>query len=168
MAILTGLRRLADGAIAIAAVIVTLALLGIVAAEALLRNFNQSQSWSQELAQYLLVWLGFLGWIIASRRRSHIRITVLIDRLPGRARRCAEIAIQLAIIVLAAVLFWKGLVLIERNLDVGSASLPLPTAIQYVMLPVLGVVLVAQALVEIAIALRGDVAAPSSREGQAT
>ena len=39
-------------------------------------------AWSDEMRTYLLVWIGFVGWISPRNRGSHIRIHVLIDRLP--------------------------------------------------------------------------------------
>lgn len=171
------LRGAADIAIYALAVAVTLSLLGIVVAEAFLRNLGDvswargwggSLPWAQELSQYLMVWLGFLGWIIATRRRSHIRIGVFIDLLRPEIRRGIEVLIQLAIVVFAAMLIWQGYKLIMRNIDIGSTSLPLPNAVLYVMLPVLGAVMLLQAAAEIGEAVAGRAAPVQSREGQAS
>ncbi|MEZ5861258.1 MAG: TRAP transporter small permease subunit [Geminicoccaceae bacterium] len=49
------------------------------------------------MATHLLVWTGFVGWIIAGQRGSYIRITAIIARLQGTAPMLAEIVIQLLV-----------------------------------------------------------------------
>ena len=87
-----------------AAVILLLAMLAAVFLGVVFRLVGEPLAWSDELAQYLLVWTGFTGWIIASRRRSHIRIGLIVDKLKGWPRRIAEIAIQLLVAALGAIL----------------------------------------------------------------
>jgi TRAP-type C4-dicarboxylate transport system permease small subunit len=152
------LAIVADRAVEAAAAVLMLAMLAVVVLGVGCRMANQPLVWTDELAQYLLVWLGFLGWVIASRRQSHIRITVLLVRLPRLLRVGLEIAIQLAIVLLALILIWQAGPLIRRNIDVEAVTLPFPSAMLYVLLPVLAIVLVAQAAKEIRGVLRyGDV-----------
>ena len=77
-----------------AAVLLLLAMLAAVFLGVIFRLAGEPLAWSDELAQYLLVWTSFTGWIIASRRRSHIRIGLIVDRLKGPLRRIAEIVSQ--------------------------------------------------------------------------
>lgn len=141
--------RFADRLLEGAAVVVALTMLAVVVASVAFRALGNPLAWSDELAQYLLVWLGLIGWMIASRRRSHIRIVVLLDRLPEVARRFAEVAIRLAIIAFAAVLLWQSRGLIVRNIDIEAVTLPFPSALLYVLLPLLALVLIVQATAEI-------------------
>ena len=76
------LAALADRLVYWAAVVLLLTLLAVVVLGVFFRQINQPLAWSDELAQYLLVWTGFVGWIIAARRRSHIRIMVFAEKLP--------------------------------------------------------------------------------------
>ena len=48
--------------------------------------FNRPLEWSDELAQALALWLAMLGAVIALRRGEHMRLTVLSDALPPKAR----------------------------------------------------------------------------------
>jgi TRAP-type transport system small permease protein len=110
------------------------------------------------MAQHLLVWTGFVGWMIAARRRSHIRITLFIDRLPRAARLAAEVIIQLAVIVLAVSLIRWGWPLIGRNWDIEWISLPLSSGLLYLPIPFAAAVLIGQALAEIGLAFQGKLA----------
>jgi TRAP-type transport system small permease protein len=149
------LALLADRLLRIAAVALLLALLASVMAGVVSRQMNRAVPWSDELAQHLLVWTGFVGWMIAARRGSHIRITVFIDLLPRAARIAAEIAIQLSVILLAVMLVRWGWPLISRNWDIEWVSLPLPSGLLYAPIPVAAAALIVQAAAAIAEALRG-------------
>jgi TRAP-type C4-dicarboxylate transport system permease small subunit len=144
-----GLRALPDRCVELVAVVLMLAMLGTVVLGVATRSAGRPVVWTDELAQYLLVWLGFVGFILASRRGSHIRVTVLLDRFPERLRKLLEVAIRLAIVVFAAVLIWQAGPLIRRNIDVETVTLPFPAAVLYVLLPVLGLALAVQAAVDI-------------------
>ncbi|MDP3603239.1 MAG: TRAP transporter small permease [Bosea sp. (in: a-proteobacteria)] len=148
------LLHLSDRIVRAAAVALLLSLLVAVLLGVLSRQLNAPLAWTDELAQYLLVWTGFVGWIIAARRRTHIRITVFAEKLPSGAGRVLEIVTQAAIIVFAAVLIRYSFALIERNWDVESIALPISGAALYIVMPLAGLALILQALAEI-----GDVVA---------
>jgi TRAP-type transport system small permease protein len=149
---------LLDRLLRAAAVALLLALLASVMTGVISRQLGRPVPWSDEMAQYLLVWTGFVGWAIATRRRSHIRIDVFINRLPRILRLGMEIAIQLVVIVFAIQLIRWGWPLIGRNWDIEWVSLPLSSALLYVPVPFAAAILVGQALVEISIALKGRIA----------
>jgi TRAP-type C4-dicarboxylate transport system permease small subunit len=48
---------------------------------------NRPTSWSEEVARYLFVWITFLGSAVVIRKRRHVDVSVLTDRLPARAAR---------------------------------------------------------------------------------
>jgi TRAP-type C4-dicarboxylate transport system permease small subunit len=151
---LKSLLHLSDRIVRAAAVALLLSLLVAVLLGVLSRQLNAPLAWTDELAQYLLVWTGFVGWIIAARRRSHIRITVFAEKLPAGAGRVLEVVTQVAIILFAAVLIRYSFALIERNWDVESIALPISGAALYIVMPLAGFALILQALAEI-----GDVVA---------
>lgn len=142
------IARAADAALAIVAALLLAALLGTVSIGVVSRGLGNPVGWSDELARFLLVWLAFFGWMLAARRRSHIRIEVFVARLPPRLRRAAEIATQLAIAGFGLALAWYGTALIERNLDVEAINLPLPQAVLYMPLPLAGLVIALLALAD--------------------
>lgn len=149
------LLHLSDRIVRWSAVVLLLALLAAVVLGVASRQLNAPLAWTDELAQYLLVWAGFTGWIIAARRRSHIRITIFAEKLPPGAGRALEIVTQVAIIVFAAILIRYSFGLIERNWDVESIALPISGAALYAVMPLAGIALILQALAEIADVLAG-------------
>jgi TRAP-type transport system small permease protein len=141
--------RLLDRLTEFIAIAVTLALLTVVMLGIVFRLANDPLVWTDELARYLMVWLALLGWVVAARRRAHIRITVLVERLPRRLRVPAEVATQLAVLVFGSTLSWHSFELIERAWDVEAVSLPMPSALLYLLVPVAGLAVCAQSVVEI-------------------
>jgi TRAP-type transport system small permease protein len=155
--VIEAIRRAADQVTRAAAFLLLMSLLACVVAGVVSRQLGAPIPWTDEAAQYLLVWTGFTGWILAARKRSHIRIDVLVDYLPGNPRRIAEIAIQLCVMALATAMLLYGPVLIERNLDVTWISVPLSAALLYIPVPIAAAAVFAQAIAQIFEAARGPV-----------
>lgn len=153
------LSHLLERGLRLAAVLLLLALLGAVVTGVISRQLNRPVIWSDEMAQYLLVWTGFVGWMIAARKRAHIRIDIFINRLPRILRLSMEILIQLAMITFAVLLLRYGWPLVGRNWDVEWVSLPLSAGLLYLPIPFAALVMIGQAMVEIMDALRGHIAA---------
>lgn len=158
------LSKWSDRLVGAAAVLVLLAMLAAVFLGVVFRLIGEPLAWSDELAQYLLVWTAFIGWIIASRGRSHIRISLIINRLKGWPRRLAEIACQALVAALGAILLIKSFGLIERNVDVEWVSLPLSVSLVYIPMPIAGFAVILQAIVQIVEAIGGEPEADSGKE----
>ena len=155
--------RLVDGA----ACLLMLALLASVSLGVLFRALGSPLVWSDEMAQYLLVWTGFAGWMIATRNGNHIRINVFIDMLPRQARLGVEIVIQLAMLLFAAALLWYSPSVIQRNLSIEWVSLPITAALLYIPVPIAALSLALHALFDIREALNGRLPSSSPIESSA-
>ncbi|MBL6454092.1 TRAP transporter small permease [Belnapia sp. T6] len=67
------------------------ALAGIVFLQFFTRYvLNSSLSWTEEIAQYMLMVLTFTGSAMAARRGTHIAVEFFLDKLPASARRLAH------------------------------------------------------------------------------
>jgi TRAP-type transport system small permease protein len=155
------LLSVADRLLRWSAVVLLLTLLASVLVGVISRQLNAPVAWSDELAQYLLVWTAFVGWIIANRQRSHIRITVFADKLPALLGLALELLTQGLVVLFALVLLRNSFGLIDRTWDVESIALPITTAALYVVMPLAALALILQAIGDAALALVGRrVAAP--------
>jgi TRAP-type C4-dicarboxylate transport system permease small subunit len=65
---------------------------------------NDSLAWTEEIARYLLMGLGFVGAALAARRGSHIAIEMFTHALPEGIRRYAVLAVGLVSVGFFAVL----------------------------------------------------------------
>lgn len=114
----------------------------LIGVQIVLRVFGASLPEAEEIARYLFVWAMYLSISYAIRDQRHIRIVVLVDRLPAAARRfvdnCADI-VFLLYSVAVAVFGWQ---LIRRSLELGQIA----PATQWPIAALYGSVLVGAAL----------------------
>ena len=143
-----------DHAAAFASCALVVALLVDVSLGAITRTMGDPLIWTDELARFLMVWLAVLGWIVASRKRLHVRIRFFQDLLPARGHRAAELAIQVAMALFGALILAYGVGLVAKNRDLEATTLPLSMAWMYLPLLPAGAVTLAQAIREFAAALR--------------
>lgn len=109
-------------------------------------------SFTQELARFLLIWVGVLGAGYGVGQHDHLALELLPNRLEGRSRAWLRIVIQGCILLFAGgVLVAGGLRLVYIQLSLGqtSASLNIPLGYVYLVLPLTGVVMGFYCLVHI-------------------
>ena len=97
--------------------------------------------WSEELARFLLIWIGMLGAAYASGQHKHLAIDLLFPKLSPDNQRRLIVFINLLITVFAfAVLVVGGfrLMYITQVLGQLSAALRVPMFLVYAVLPVSG------------------------------
>ena len=101
----------------------------------LARKFLEPLVWSEELARYVFTWVAFLGWVIATDRRSHIAITQGVDRAGPRLHRLLVAFSDGATLLLMGLLLWQGMRLVANNAGIDAVSLPLSIALVYAAVP---------------------------------
>ena len=131
---------------------------GVIILQVVLRYvFNAPLVFTDELAAYLFVWISFLGWTLATRKRIHIGIGVVADRLPATVRRILHALWCLASIAFALVLLVVGLMIVRRNGDVRMVSLDFAVWPVYVVVPLAALFLVGYGVRDLVVILRrGD------------
>ena len=123
-------------------------LLCVVTAGIIFRAFNEPLSWTDEICGFLMVWLACLGWMIATRHNAHIRIRLLLDKLPGKAWRGTEVVIQVAVALVGIVVAWKSIHLVQVKSDIEAMSVPISVAWMYAPLLPAGLLTTVQALAD--------------------
>ena len=96
---------------------------------------------TEELARFLLIWVGLLGASYAAGKKLHLAIDVVVNRLGGRSRAYAEYLIQFSVFLFALLVLVIGgirLVAITLSLNQISAALRIKLGYVYLMLPVSG------------------------------
>jgi TRAP-type C4-dicarboxylate transport system permease small subunit len=66
---------------------------------------NNSLSWTEEFARYLMVWFAFIGMAIAFRDESHVNVSVIVDLFPSFIRQLIKIISYLVILWFLDILF---------------------------------------------------------------
>ena len=128
------LRRLVGGfdrAAAFFCCVLVTALLGCVTLGVVTRTAGDPLIWTDELSRFLMVWLAVFGWIVASRKRLHVRIRYFQDLLPPRLHHAVEWVIQVAVTIFGVLVCVYGVALVLKNLDLEATSLPISMAWVY-------------------------------------
>ncbi len=114
-------------------------------------------SYTEELARFLMIWVGLLGAAYAAGKRMHLSVDVLLTRLHGQRKRILAIAIECFTLCFAlAALVVGGGRLVWTMLYLGqtSAALGVPLGYLYVVVPVSGLLIAFYSVYEISQILR--------------
>jgi len=141
------LRRLVgtfDKVAAFAPCVAVVGLLGCVSLGVVTRSLGQPLIWTDELSRFLMVWLAVFGWVLASRKRIHVRIRFFQDRLPAHAHDAVELAIQIALTLFGVLVCVFSLGLVIKNRDLEATTLPISMSWMYAPMVLAGMVAAVQ------------------------
>ncbi len=101
-------------------------------------------SFTEELARYLLIWVGLLGASYAAGKKMHLAIDVVLQGLANRAKIWTDIVIQVFIFLFSFLVMVIGglrLVAITLTLNQISAALRIKLGYVYLALPLSGLLI---------------------------
>ena len=102
-------------------------------------------SFTDELARYLMIWVGILGAAYVSGKNLHVAIDVLPSRLSKKKQKQLMLIVRILIILFclgAMVIGGSRLVYITHVLDQNSPALQVPLSVVYVVIPISGLLIV--------------------------
>lgn len=128
---------------------VLIALMGAMVLNVLWQVFSRfilkdPSSYTDELARYMLMWIGLLGAGYVTGQKLHLAIDILPRALEGRRKRLLEYVIDLgvgAFALLAMVVGGSRLVFVTLTLEQTSAALQIPLGWVYSVIPASGVLI---------------------------
>lgn len=107
---------------------------------------------TDELANFLLIWVGLFGSAYAAGQRSHLAIDILPNKLTGKKKYYLNVLISLLAVAFALTIMVIGgirLVYITLSLEQLSATLRVPLGYVYLSLPVSGLLIIYYSLHDI-------------------
>lgn len=102
---------------------------------------GRPSSFTEELARYLLIWIGLLGAAYATGQGAHLSIDLLPRALKGFSRRSVERCIAACVMLFALGVMVAGgsqLVWMTFYLEQKSAAMRLPLGYVYLAIPLSG------------------------------
>ena len=115
-------------------------------------------SYTEELARFLLIWIGLLGAAYALRTKAHLGIDILLSRSVGTQKKAVEVTVYSFIILFAFFVMILGgyrLVSITLQLNQLSAAMGMKMGYIYLVLPVSGILMIYYSIIFIMEALSG-------------
>ncbi len=105
---------------------------------------SSPSSFTDELAGFLLIWVGVLGAAYVSGKKEHLAIDILLQKSPPVRQERLQILIHILVFLFAlSVMVVGGIILMYTRfvLEVKSAALQLPLGYVYVILPISGLII---------------------------
>lgn len=102
-------------------------------------------SFTDELARYLMIWIGILGAAYVSGRNNHVAITLLPSKLSEAKQKILKGIVDLIVMAFALVVFVMGgirLVYVNFVLGQESPALQIPLAYVYLVIPISGILII--------------------------
>ena len=90
--------------------------------------------WSQELLQYMNIWMVFLGAGVAVKEGGHIRVELLRERLPDKLKPLFNTFSNVLSLVLVSLVGIQAWTLVGKTSTQSFGSFPLPMSWFYVSL----------------------------------
>ncbi|MEK9741254.1 MAG: TRAP transporter small permease [Flavobacteriaceae bacterium] len=110
------------------------------------RFFTDSpSSFTDELARYLMIWLGILGAAYVAGRNEHVAIDVLVQKAPKKISALMKKITTLSVFCFALfgmVIGGGRLVYVTFKLGQYSPALQIPLAFVYAIIPISGILIV--------------------------
>jgi TRAP-type C4-dicarboxylate transport system permease small subunit len=164
-----GLDRVLEWAVALLMAVLLVDVVWQVLTRFVLRD---PSGWTEELARFLLIWVGLLGACVALNRNAHLGIDYVVAKLPPAARRTlAMLSCALVALFSISVLILGGSLLVVRILQLQQVSPALgwPMGYVYLALPISGFFLTVSSLSALLERVRrpNDASEHASEEGPA-
>lgn len=126
---------------------ICVALLGLLVVDVLWQVFTRfvmssPSAFTDEMAGYLLIWVGMLGAAYVTGQREHLAIDLLIQKSPENRKKKLLAFTYLVVFLFALFVFviGGGWLMYTRFLwNVKSAALGLPLGVVYSVLPIAGI-----------------------------
>ncbi len=106
---------------------------------------SSPSSFTDELAGFLLIWVGLFGATYVAGKNEHLAIDLLVQRSGPARRKFLELFISACIIIFSLTVLVIGgtwLVYTRFALEVKSAALEIPLGYVYSVLPVGGMLII--------------------------
>ncbi len=107
---------------------------------------NNPSSFTDELARFLLIWLGLLGAALVSGHKMHLAIDLLSDRIrsPQIQKYLAIFIDAVVVIASLSIMVFGGSKLVYTIWSLGqtSTALQVPLSVVYTIIPISGLLII--------------------------
>ena len=103
--------------------------LGLVIINVLMRYvFRTGLPWSEEMATSCFVWTSFIGSAACYKRRAHVGVDILVNKLPRSVQNTVKILVDALMVFLCGYLFYISCIYVMRSYRKPTAILGISSA----------------------------------------
>lgn len=110
---------------------------------------SASLAWSEELARFMLIWLVFLGAILAYAGDEHLGLDILVNQMPRKGRLALAIATDIMIMFALWLVMVGGYQMTIDSWDWEAPATNIPFGWTYLVIPLSGAVMILQSLLKL-------------------
>jgi len=133
------ISRIIDKTLSYVVAVLLVAMSAIVFGNVISRYFlDTTWGWYEEVSRFMLIWIVFLGAVIALIKGDHLSIDLLLFVLSPRACRVAAVLTDMLMLVALAIMFQGAWEMAIDSLQSGwvASSVPIPYGWVYMVGPV--------------------------------
>jgi TRAP-type C4-dicarboxylate transport system permease small subunit len=86
--------------------------------------FHSPLVWSEELIRLMFIWICYFGWAIATKSKTHIKITAVVSKLPPSGQRIIETFNILLTILFSLLMIIYGIELAKKTANGKAVTMP--------------------------------------------
>ena len=105
--------------------------------------------WSEELIRYAFVWICYLGWVLGTRNRSHIQITIIINMFPKIVQKLIDTFNSLILVVFSAYMIVYGIQMTKASTTLPAITIPIKISFVYAIVPVVNTLIIVYELLHL-------------------
>ncbi len=98
--------------------------------------FNHPLPWTEELSRFSYIWAIFLGSILAQRSKSHMTVTILIEKIPPTPRLILEILTDIFSALVMAIVLYGTFIQMRKTYGILASSIPISYTFVYLALAI--------------------------------
>lgn len=145
------ISRVMDKTLSYVVALLLVAMSGVVFGNVICRYFlDVSLGWYEEISRFLLIWIVFLGAVIALIKGDHLSIDLLLLVLSPRACRVAAVLTDMLMLAALAIMFQGAWEMAIDSLRSGwvASSVPIPYGWVYMVGPISAGLMFIQTLIK--------------------
>ena len=151
MEVLHKIRKVVDVVLSSACAVIFAAMVVIGTYQIVTRFiFKNPSTVSEELLTYSFTWMALLASALVFRKRDHMRMGFVADKLGKGGQKVLNIFSELLIMLLAgSVMIYGGVTIMDLTMTQSTASLGIPMGVVYTIIPLSGCLIVLYSILNI-------------------
>jgi TRAP-type C4-dicarboxylate transport system permease small subunit len=95
-------------------------LMFLTAVDVIGRFFGRPIIGSYQMSELMQVWIVCLSWPYAARVMAHVRVDMIVEKLPKHMQRNIDILMHLIVLAIFGLISWQGVELVMRTSAMGE------------------------------------------------
>ncbi|WP_425049833.1 TRAP transporter small permease [Psychromarinibacter sp. S121] len=125
-------------------------------------GLRNSLYWANEVPNVILIWIVFMGSVVAFYERRHIAFSALVDALPATVQRVLSILAELVVLGFLVALVFYGYTIVSGAMNSLSDALKIPRGYFYLCMPISAALMALCSIENLVRLLRGTGAGAST------